>query len=84
MVVRDASFDANAFLSSATGIEFRGMSFSESMGDGGEPMGTLSSTGIVGEVQGSEYGLGRDNGLSAWLAKTVNRAGAGVTWSRAA
>ena len=76
--------DAPSGKISATGIEFRGKSFSESMGDGGEPTGTSSSTGITDEVRGREYGLGRVSDWSAWSAKTVNRAGAGVTWSRAA
>ena len=87
-VVRDVSFGTNTFLSLATGIEFRGKSFSESMGDGGEPMGASSSTGVIGEVRGSEYGLGRDSsvglGRSVWSTKVDSRAGAGVTWSRAA
>ncbi len=87
-VIIDASFGAKAFLSSATGIEFRGRSASESMGDGGEPTGALSKTGVTGEVRGREYGLGRvssvDLGWSAWLAKVVSRTWAGVTWSKAA
>ena len=70
---------------SATGTEFRGKSFSESMGDDGEPIGASLSTGVAGEVRGREYGLGSDSSVGrAWSAKTVSRAGAGVTWSRTA
>ena len=76
--------DAPSGRISATGIEFRGKSFSESIGNGGEPTGASLSTGVTGEVRGSEYGLGRVSDWSAWSAKTVNRGGAGVTWSRAA
>ncbi len=48
-------------------------------------MGASSSTGIVGEVRGREYDLGSDSSEGhGWSAKTVSRAGAGVTWSRAA
>ena len=59
--VRDAPSGKKAFCISATGIEFRGRSFSESIGDGGEPTDALSKTGVTGEVLGSgvEYGLGR-------------------------
>ena len=42
--------DAPSGKISATGIKFRGKSFSESMGDGGEPTGALLSTGVAGEV----------------------------------
>ncbi len=58
-VIKDASFGENAFRSLATGIEFRGRSVSESMGDSGEPTGASSKTGVTGEVRGREYGLGR-------------------------
>ena len=84
-VIIDASFGAKAFLSSATGIEFRGRSASESMGDGGEPTGTLSKTGVTGEVRGREYGLGRVSSVDlGWSAKVTSLAWAGVTWSKAA
>ena len=61
--VSDAPSGKKVFCSSATGIEFRGRSFSESIGDGGKPTGASSKTGVTGEVQGSgvEYGLGRAN-----------------------
>ncbi len=55
------------FKSSATGLEFRGKSFSESMGDGVDSAGASSRTGITGEVRGrgrgTEYGLGRVSSL---------------------
>ncbi len=65
MGIKDASSDRKAFLSSATGIEFKGRSFSESIGDGGESADTSSRTGVIGEVRGSgvEYGAGRVNSL---------------------
>ena len=71
--VRDAPSGKKAFWISATGIEFRGRSFSESIGDGGEPTGASSSasskTGVTGEVTGSgiEYGLGRANSMGSGL-----------------
>ena len=87
-VIIDVSSGAKAFLSSATGIKFRGRSFSESMGDGGEPTGASLSTGVTGEVRGREYGLGRDSSVdpdwSAWSTKVDSHAWAGVTWSKAA
>ena len=85
MVIIDTSFGEKAFLSSATGIEFRGRSFSESMGDGREPTGASSNTGVTGEVRGREYGLGRVSSVDlGWSAKVVSLAWAGVTWSKAA
>ena len=65
--IRDASSGKKAFCISATGIEFRGRSFSESIGDGGEPTGASSKTGVTGEVRGSgvEYGLGRANSVGS-------------------
>ncbi len=65
--ISDASSGKKAFCISATGIEFRGRSFSESIGDGGEPTGASSKTGVTGEVRGSgvEYGLGRANSMGS-------------------
>ena len=48
--ISDASSDGYAFHSLATGIEFKGRSFSESIGDGGESAGASSTTGVTGEV----------------------------------
>ena len=67
MGIRDASSGKKAFHILATGIEFRGRSFSESIGDGGELTGASSRTGVIGEVRGSgmEYGLGRVNSVGS-------------------
>ncbi len=86
-VISDASSGEKAFRSLATGIEFRGRSFSESIGDGGEPTGASSKTGITGEVRGStvEYGFGRVSSMGlGWSAKVDSLAWDEVTWSRAA
>ena len=65
--IKDASSGKQVFNSSATGIEFRGKSFSESIGDGMDSVGTLLRTGVTGEVRGrgrgTEYGLGRVSSL---------------------
>ncbi len=65
--IKDASSGRQVFNSSATGIEFRGKSFSKSMGDGMDSVGTLSRMGVTGEVRGRgrgmEYGLGRVSSL---------------------
>ncbi len=65
--IKYASSGKQVFNSSATGIEFRGKLFSESIGDGMDSVGTLSRTGITGEVRGrgrgTEYGLGRVSSL---------------------
>ena len=85
--ISDASFDKKAFHILATGIEFRGRSFSESIGDGGEPTGALSRTDVIGEVQGNgvEYGLGRVSSVgSGWSAKVDSLDWDEVTWFRAA
>ena len=50
MGISDASSGKKVFRSSATGIEFKGRSFSESIGDGGESTGASSRTGVIGEV----------------------------------
>ena len=65
--ISDAFSGRKAFCISATGIKFRGKSFSESMGDSGEPTGASSKTGVTGEVRGSgvEYGLGRANSVGS-------------------
>ena len=73
--ISDASSGKKAFCILATGIEFRGRSFSESIGDGGEPTGASSKTGVTGEVRGSdvEYGLGRANSVgSGWSVAKVD------------
>ena len=80
--IRDASSGKKAFRISATGIEFRGRSFSESIGDGAS-----SKTGVTGEVRGSgvEYGLGRVSSVgSGWSAKVDSFDWEEVTWFRAA
>ena len=86
--ISDASSGKKAFCISATGIEFRGRSFSESIGNGGEPTGALSKTGVTGEVRGSgvEYGLGRANSVgSGWSAAKIDSFDWDeVTWFRAA
>ncbi len=55
--VRVAPSGKKVFCSSATGIELRGRSFSESGGDGREPTGASSGTsskmGVTGKVIGS-------------------------------
>ena len=48
--IKDASSGKQAFNSSATGIEFRGKLFSESIGNSVDSVGTSSRTGITGEV----------------------------------
>ncbi len=83
----DASSDEKAFRSLATGIEFRGRSFSESIGDGGESTGASSKTGVTGEVRGSgvEYSLGRVSSVGfRWSAKVDSFDWDEVTWFRAA
>ena len=50
--IRDASLGRWAFNSSATGMEFKGREFSESMGDGAGTTGASSRTGITGDVLG--------------------------------
>ena len=85
--ISDASSGKKAFRSSATGIEFKGRSFSESIGDGGESAGASSKTGVTGEVRGSgvEYGLGRVSSLGiGWSAKMDSLDWDEVTWFRAA
>ncbi len=85
--ISDASSGKKAFRISATGIEFRGRSFSQSMGDGGEPIGASSKTGVTSEVRGSgiEYGLGRVSSVgSGWSAKVDSFDWDEVTWFRAA
>ena len=65
--IKDASSGRQVFNSLATGIEFRGRSFSESTGDGVDSVGTSSRTGVTGEVRGrgrgTEYSLGRVSSL---------------------
>ena len=65
--IKDASSGKQVFNSSATGIEFKGKSFSESIGNGVDSTSTSSRTGITGEVRGRgrgmEYGLGRVSSL---------------------
>ena len=85
--ISDASSGGYAFHSSATGIEFKGRSFSEPIGDGGESAGASSKMGVTGEVRGS--GVGYDLGKVCsfeigWLAKIDNPAWEEVTWFRAA
>ncbi len=84
----EVSSDEKAFRSSATGIEFRGRSFSESIGNSGESTGALSKTGVTGEVRGScvEYGLGRVSSVGfRWSAAKVDSFDWDeVTWFRAA
>ena len=85
--INDVSSGKKAFRSSATGIEFKGRSFSESIGDGGESTGASSKTGVTGEVQGSdvEYSLGRVSSLGiGWSAKVDGLDWDEVTWFRAA
>ena len=85
--ISDASSGRKAFCISATGIEFRGRSFSESIGDGGEPTGTSSRMGVIGEIRGSgmEYGLGRVSSVGpGWSAKVDSFDWDEVTWFRAA
>ena len=86
--VRDAPSGKKASCISATGIEFRGRSFSESIGDGGEPTGASSKTGVTGKVIGSgvKYGLGRVSSVGSGLpaAKVVSLNWDEVTWFRAA
>ena len=64
---KDASSGKQVFNSLATGIEFRAKLFSESIGDGVDSAGTLSRTGVTGEVRGrgrgTEYSLGRVSSL---------------------
>ena len=85
--INDASSGRKAFRISTTGIEFRSRSFSESIGDGGEPTGASSRTGVIGEIRGSgvEYGLGRVSSVgSGWSAKVESFDQAEVTWFKAA
>ena len=87
MDISDASSGKKAFCILATGIEFKGRSFSESIGDGGELIGASSRTGVIGKVRGSgvEYGLGRVNSVgSGWSAKVDSFDWDEVTWFRAA
>ncbi len=61
--IRDTSSGRWAFNSLATGMEFKGREFSESMGDGAGTTGVSSRTGVTGDVLGKgmgvEYGFGR-------------------------
>ncbi len=85
--ISDASSGKKVFRSSATGIEFKGRSFSESIGDGGESTGASSRTGVTGKVRGSdvEYGLGRVSSMGfGWSAKVDSLDWDEVTWFRAA
>ncbi len=85
--IRDASFNRWALSSSATGIKFRGRSFSESTGEDTDSVMGSSRTGITGDVlgKGTEYGLGsaKFSGIGGLLQGVCFRWGE-VTWSKAA
>ena len=85
--INDASSGRKAFRILATGIEFRGRSFSKSIGNGREPTGASSRTGVIGEIRGSgmEYGLGRVSSVgSGWSVKVESFDRGEVTWFKAA
>ncbi len=60
--IKDASFGKWVLSNSATGIKFRGRSFSESAGKDTGSVKGLSRTGVTGDIlgRGMEYGLGSD------------------------
>ncbi len=71
------------------GMEFRGKSFSESMGDGTGSTGISSRTGVTGDILGkgrdTEYGFGRVKSFGiGWSAKIDGFCWGEVTRSKTA
>ena len=71
--IKDASFGKWALSNSATGIEFRGRSFSESTGEDTGSVKGSSRIGVKSDVlgRGTEYGLGsnRFSGIGGLLQR---------------